>query len=80
MVVENAHREGIKVGMCGEAAGDSKMIPLLIGMGLDELSMSSTRILKAKWIIKDLEKNKMEDLVFNTINCSTVKEVENLLL
>ncbi|HSQ87279.1 phosphoenolpyruvate--protein phosphotransferase, partial [Romboutsia sp.] len=40
MVIDNAHKEGKWAGMCGESAGDSRMIPILLGMGLDEFSMS----------------------------------------
>ncbi len=39
-VIDNAHKEGKWAGMCGESAGDQKMIPILLGMGLDEFSMS----------------------------------------
>ena len=53
MVIDNAHKEGKWVGMCGESAGDMKMIKLLLGMGLDEFSMSASSILKARKLINE---------------------------
>ena len=45
-VIDAAHAEGKWAGMCGEVAGDQTAVPLLVGMGLDEFSMSATSILK----------------------------------
>ena len=53
IVIDNAHKEGRWVGMCGESAGDINMIKLLLGMGLDEFSMSPSSILKARKIISE---------------------------
>ena len=53
IVIDNAHKEGKWVGMCGESAGDVNMIKLLLGMGLDEFSMSPSSILKARKIISE---------------------------
>lgn len=53
--IDGGHKEGIWVGMCGEMAGDEKAIPLLLGLGLDEFSMSATSILSAKKIILEQE-------------------------
>ncbi len=78
-VIDNAHKEGIWVGMCGETARDPKMIPILIGMGLDEFSMSPISILKARWIIRNLSKKDMEDMVTKVINMATATDVENFI-
>ena len=43
-IIDAGHKEGIKVGMCGEMAGDTKAIPILLQMGLDEFSMSAGSI------------------------------------
>ena len=51
MVIDNAHKEGKWVGMCGESAGDQRMIPILLGFGLDEFSMSPISILPARKLI-----------------------------
>lgn len=63
MVIENGHKEGIWVGMCGEVAGDPKLIPLLIGMGIDELSMSPSSILPARKLIGHISTKRMKDEV-----------------
>ena len=47
-VIEASNKEGKWTGMCGEMAGDETAIPLLLGLGLDEFSMSATSILKAR--------------------------------
>jgi phosphotransferase system enzyme I (PtsI) len=78
-VIENGHKEGIWVGMCGEVAGDPKLIPVLLGMGLDEFSMSPISILRARWIINNLSKKEMEEVVNKVINLPTASEVEDLL-
>ena len=78
-IIDNGHKKGIWVGMCGEAAADPKLIPLWIGMGLDEFSMSSSSLLKARWVIRNLEKAKMERLVEKVINIATAEEAERIL-
>lgn len=55
ITVKSAKRANIPVGMCGEAAADPKMIPRLINWGLDEFSVSSSRILKTRKLICDCE-------------------------
>lgn len=54
-VIDAAHAEGKWAGMCGEMAGDQTAVPLLLGMGLDEFSMSATSILKTRSLMKRLE-------------------------
>jgi phosphoenolpyruvate-protein phosphotransferase (PTS system enzyme I) len=75
MVIDASHREGKWTGMCGEMAGDEIAIPLLLGLGLDEFSMSATSILKARTQIKDLKKSDMEDLVNEALQMGTAEEV-----
>jgi phosphoenolpyruvate-protein phosphotransferase (PTS system enzyme I) len=75
MVIDAAHREGKWAGMCGEMAGDELAIPLLLGLGLDEFSMSATSILKARSQILRLTKQEMVELAEKAIQMSTVKEV-----
>ena len=50
-IIECGRKEGIMVGMCGEAAADPKLIPLLLAFGLDEFSVSATSVLKTRKII-----------------------------
>lgn len=71
MTIENGHKEGIWVGMCGEAAGDEKLIPLLLGMGLDEFSMSSSSILRARWIINNTSKSEIESMLDEILSLPT---------
>ena len=63
MVIDNAHKEGKWVGMCGESASNEKMIKILLGMGLDEFSMSPSSILKSRKIINETSTLKMKTLV-----------------
>ena len=78
-VIEASHKEGKWTGMCGEMAGDEIAIPLLLGLGLDEFSMSATSVLKARRQIKGLSKNEMEELAQKAINCATSEEVQDLV-
>ena len=77
--IDASHKEGKWTGMCGEMAGDEIAIPLLLGLGLDEFSMSATSILKARRQIKGLSKNEMEELAQKAINCATSEEVQDLV-
>lgn len=76
MVIDAAHQKGKWVGMCGEMAGDETAIPLLLGLGLDEFSMSATSILRARSQIIHLSKTEVEELAEKALNMSTTKEVE----
>lgn len=79
MAIDGAHKEGIFCGMCGEVAGDSKFIPILIGMGLDEFSMNSNKILQARKVITNLEKKQCEKLVENIIKLDSSNKVKEEL-
>lgn len=78
-VIDNGHKEGIWVGMCGEVAGNPQLIPVLIGMGLDEFSMSASSILRARWIVNNLNKSDMEGLVEEILKLPTAKEVKEFI-
>ena len=77
--IDGAHDAGIFCGMCGEAAGDELYIPLLIGLGLDEFSMNSNRILKARKKISELEKFDCKELADEILKMTSAEEVENRL-
>jgi len=79
MVIDAAHKEGKWAGMCGEMAGDETAIPLLLGLGLDEFSMSATSILKARSQILRLSKKEMEELAEKALQMSTTAEVVELV-
>ncbi|MCT6897467.1 MAG: phosphoenolpyruvate--protein phosphotransferase [Staphylococcus aureus] len=78
-VIEASHKEGKWTGMCGEMAGDETAIPLLLGLGLDEFSMSATSILKARKQINGLSKNEMTELANRAVDCATQEEVIELV-
>ena len=79
MAIDGAHKEGIFCGMCGEVAGDSKFIPILVGMGLDEFSMNSNKILQARKVITNLEKKQCEKLVENIIKLDSSNKIKEEL-
>ncbi|MDA7026243.1 phosphoenolpyruvate--protein phosphotransferase [Bacillus sp. CLL-7-23] len=75
IVIEAAHKEGKWVGMCGEMAGDEIAIPILLGLGLDEFSMSATSILPARTQISKLSKKETESFKEQILSMSTTEEV-----
>ncbi|KEQ22463.1 phosphoenolpyruvate--protein phosphotransferase [Paenibacillus tyrfis] len=79
MVIDAAHREGRWVGMCGEMAGDPQAIPLLLGLGLDEFSMSASSILPARSQISRLSAASMQRLAAQALELGTEEEVAALV-
>ncbi|EAE4382644.1 phosphoenolpyruvate--protein phosphotransferase, partial [Listeria monocytogenes] len=75
MVIDASHKEGKWTGMCGEMAGDQTAVPLLLGLGLDEFSMSASSILKSRSLIKRLDQSEMVKLAEEALNKSTAEEV-----
>ncbi|MDO4414863.1 MAG: phosphoenolpyruvate--protein phosphotransferase [Erysipelotrichaceae bacterium] len=78
MTIDGAHKNGKWCGMCGEMAGDETAAPLLLGLGLDEFSMSATSILKARQIINGLSYEEMKALADKAIECDTMEDVSAL--
>lgn len=78
-VIDAAHRHGKSVGMCGEMAGDPIAVPLLLGLGLDEFSMSAISILPTRQLIRNLSKEAMVDLAKQALNLTTMDEVIKLV-
>ena len=76
MVIDNAHKEGKWVGMCGESAGDQRMIPILLGFGLDEFSMSPISILPARKLINSLSYAEMQKFGDEVLAMGTAKEIK----
>lgn len=79
-VIDASHKEGKWTGMCGEAAGDSVMAPLLVGMGLDEFSMSATSVLRVRSLMKRLDTTQLTDLVETAVNVNTSNEENQKLV
>lgn len=75
MVIKAAHQEQKWVGMCGEMAGDEHAVPLLLGLGLDEFSMSATSILKTRALLKQLSVPEMQSLATEALQLATAEEV-----
>ena len=79
-VIESAHKEGKWAGMCGEMAGDQTAVPLLLGMGLDEFSMSASSILKTRRLISELDTKAMKELAdLATSECANSNQVIELV-
>ena len=78
-VIDSAHKEGKWAGMCGEMAGEPLAAPLLLGLGLDEFSMSATSVLAQRKLIRGLSKAEMEELANEAIQKSTMDEVVELV-
>lgn len=78
-VIKAAHRHNTKAAMCGEMAGDELALPLLMGMGLDEYSMSATSILRTRSMMSKLDTKDCEALVDKALKMDTQEEVEKLV-
>lgn len=79
-VIDAAHNEGKWAGMCGEMAGDQIAVPLLVGLGLDEFSMSATSILKTRSLLRKLDTAEMKELADKALTeCTTSEEVMALV-
>jgi phosphotransferase system enzyme I (PtsI) len=75
-VIDNGHKSGIWVGMCGEMAGDIVMTIILLGLGLDEFSTSPIASPEIKRIIRAITMTKAVDIASEALTLSTGKEVE----
>ncbi len=77
--IDGAHKNNIKCGMCGEAAGDIAFIPLLVGLGLDEFSMNSNKILQSRELIRNLNYNECKILASEVLKLSEVDKIKDKL-
>ena len=80
MVIDAAHAQGKWTGMCGEMAGDSIAIPLLIGLGLDEFSMSAPSMLKARNQINQLTQIEMKQVAEKALSMQTSEQVKQYVI
>lgn len=79
-VIDASHAEGKWTGMCGEMAGDQTAVPLLLGLGLDEFSMSASSVLKTRSLVRRLNLTDMQALAEKAINeCTSSEEVVALV-
>lgn len=79
MVVDAAHDAGIDACMCGEMAGEPEYLPILLGLGFDELSMNAVSIPRVKKILRRCAKSEVEKIVSKALTYPTAQEVESFL-
>jgi phosphoenolpyruvate-protein phosphotransferase (PTS system enzyme I) len=79
MTIDGAHKEGKWVGMCGEMAGEELAVPVLLGLGLDEFSMSASSILGARKMVRDLNYAEMKVMAEKALTMGTAEEVIALI-
>ncbi|MDF9823786.1 phosphotransferase system enzyme I (PtsI) [Breznakia sp. PF5-3] len=76
MTIDGAHKEGKWAGMCGEMAGEPDAVAILLGLGLDEFSMSATSILRARKVVTSLSKKEMEDVASKCLEMDSAEDVQ----
>ena len=79
MVVDSAHSNGIEVVMCGEMAGEPLYLPILLGLGIDELSMNPLCILKVKKTLRSISYRQSRDFVKTIDHFKTAEEIEQFM-
>jgi len=79
LTIDGAHSQGKWCGMCGEMAGDELAAPVLLGLGLDEFSMSASSILQARKMIRSLKYEDMKIMAEKALTLSTMEEVIDLV-
>jgi len=75
MAADAAHANNIWVGVCGEMAGDVALIPLLLGLGMDELSVGATSVPRVKMAVRNLAIPECEQLVSEALQLQTSSEI-----
>lgn len=74
-VIDGAHKNGKWAGMCGEMAGDKRALPILVGLGLDEFSMSASNILNTREMLSNLSYQKCKEIAEKVIEMDSCEEV-----
>jgi phosphotransferase system enzyme I (PtsI) len=75
-IVKSAHEQGIKVSVCGEMAGDPVFVPLLLGLGVDELSMTPPLLPAAKFLVRTMNMSEAVDLANRALAMDSGREIE----
>ena len=78
-IIDAGHSKGIWIGMCGEMASELRYVPLLLGLGLDEFSVSAPALLKIKKIIRSVSYEDAKQVAEDALRLSTAKEIEALV-
>jgi phosphotransferase system enzyme I (PtsI) len=78
-VIEAAHKAGKRVAMCGEMAGDLTALPILLGLGLDEFSMSASSVLPARALVRQLPWGKARTIAEAVLEMDNPLEIESFV-
>ena len=78
-IIQAAHDNGIPVAMCGEMAGESMYIPILLGLGIDELSMNPIAILEAKKVLRSMDYKRCREVVDQLFAFTTAEDIKRFL-
>ncbi len=76
MVAENAHKEGIEIGICGETASEPRLIPLWLAMGIDELSVAPGLVGRTKYLLSTLSQEEMKPVLAKVLGMSKIADVK----
>lgn len=79
ITIENGHKNNIPVSICGEMAADLKIVPVLIGLGVDELSVNSKSILQVKDILRKCEFSELEKIAAECVSARSTKEITDII-
>ncbi|WP_025755105.1 phosphoenolpyruvate--protein phosphotransferase [Mycoplasmopsis cricetuli] len=79
LVIDGAHKHGKWAGMCGEMAGDPQALPILLGLGLDEFSMSASSVLVSRELVRSLNFKKAQKLAQQALELDTEQQVKELI-
>ena len=78
-IIDSAHKNGITVALCGEMAGENIYLPVLLGLGVDEMSMNPVAILEVKRILRSISYKKCKHITKRLFSYSTVDEIKTFL-
>jgi len=73
--VEAAHRHKVRVSVCGEMAGDPVLVPLLLGLGVDELSSAPSLVPPVKFLVRRLKLAEAQELAAFALQCESAEEI-----
>jgi phosphotransferase system enzyme I (PtsI) len=74
-IVDDAHRAGVSVSVCGEMAGDPAYAPLLLGLGVDSLSMAPPSIPAVKFLVRAMKMSDARELAAEALEMTSAKEI-----
>jgi phosphoenolpyruvate-protein phosphotransferase (PTS system enzyme I) len=78
-IIDAGHKSGIKVAMCGEMAGDDFFLPVLIGMGIDQLSMPARLIPRVRKVMRSMKAGELGAVAEELLKMSRAEEIKEYL-